>query len=364
MAFIPGHLYNLISGDKATKIGIGILVLAVALIYSYVMHLNDLKIRNDLSARNGAAEVVELSQKSAIYHILLQIRPSPVSISERGMHEMCIILSGLCDRIGILAKIEKNIIEEKFPKKSLALTKKEIDRAIKFILPDNLLSHQQAVIESCLVKLRNFETSHINPNSPLVSYALGLQLPLGAIVRVLIARKHAHSVNADAAVSLTGTLEWLCAEILNKAGDIAAVSKEYKITEIHIREAAICNDDFKSVFGKIAYEQQAPFKLSTANKEFNCDCEWCNIKVLGGSRTTASEDDWYSPVNIQSGNIEKNSVLEDDYNRGRSPNRRRGTNSKRSQVVRRSRSKSAGAIGTSVKNKKSVSRTKVGTNNN
>ena len=70
----------------------------------------------------------------------------------------------------------------------------------------------------------------------------GLQFPVGRIARYLKQGKYAERVGAGAPVYLAAVLEYLCAEILELAGNAAKDNKKTRIIPRHI-QLAVRNDD-------------------------------------------------------------------------------------------------------------------------
>ena len=70
----------------------------------------------------------------------------------------------------------------------------------------------------------------------------GLQFPVGRVRRYLKAGRYAQRVGAGAPVYVAAVLEYLCAEILELAGNAARDNKKSRIVPRHI-QLAIRNDE-------------------------------------------------------------------------------------------------------------------------
>ena len=70
----------------------------------------------------------------------------------------------------------------------------------------------------------------------------GLQFPVGRVGRYLKAGRYADRVGAGAPVYLAAVLEYLCAEILELAGNAARDNKKSRIIPRHI-QLAVRNDE-------------------------------------------------------------------------------------------------------------------------
>lgn len=74
------------------------------------------------------------------------------------------------------------------------------------------------------------------------SLRAGITFPVGRIGRYLRQGRYSHRVGAGAPVFAAAVMEYLCAEILELAGNVCAESKKKLITPRHI-VLAIQNDD-------------------------------------------------------------------------------------------------------------------------
>ena len=70
----------------------------------------------------------------------------------------------------------------------------------------------------------------------------GINFPVGRIGSYMRAKKYSSRTGAGAPVFLGAVLEYLCAEVLESAGDVCKETGRHRITPRHI-ELAVRNDD-------------------------------------------------------------------------------------------------------------------------
>ena len=83
------------------------------------------------------------------------------------------------------------------------------------------------------------------------SVKAGLQFPVGRIGRYLKLGKYATRLGAGAPVYLCAVLEYLCAEILELAGNAARDNKKTRIVPRHIRLAVRNDEELNKLMGGI-----------------------------------------------------------------------------------------------------------------
>eukprot|EP00798_Chlamydomonas_sp_ICE-L_P015439 gene15439-biopygen24488 len=79
----------------------------------------------------------------------------------------------------------------------------------------------------------------------------GLQFPVGRIARYLKKGKYAERVGAGAPVYLAAVLEYLCAEVLELAGNAARDNKKSRIVPRHVQLAIRNDEELSKLLGSV-----------------------------------------------------------------------------------------------------------------
>ena len=87
--------------------------------------------------------------------------------------------------------------------------------------------------------------------STTASAKAGLQFPVGRIGRYLRQGKYASRMGAGAPVYLAAVLEYLCAEILELAGNAARDNKKSRIVPRHITLAVKNDEELNKLLGNV-----------------------------------------------------------------------------------------------------------------
>jgi len=83
----------------------------------------------------------------------------------------------------------------------------------------------------------------------------GLQFPVGRIARYLKKGKYADRIGAGAPVYLAAVLEYLCAEVLELAGNAARDNKKTRIVPRHILLAVRNDEELSKLLGSVTISQ-------------------------------------------------------------------------------------------------------------
>ena len=140
--------------------------------------------------------------------------------------------------------------------------------------------------------------------STTASAKAGLQFPVGRIGRYLRQGKYATRMGAGAPVYLAAVLEYLCAEILELAGNAARDNKKSRIVPRHITLAVKNDEELNKLLGGVTSKSYA-LVLSMISSEISltfvgnsCVCfscfRWC---LAQHSRRPSSQE--VDQVNLQ-----------------------------------------------------------------
>lgn len=83
----------------------------------------------------------------------------------------------------------------------------------------------------------------------------GLCFPVARVARHLRRGRYANRISAGASVYLAGALEYLVAELLEVAGNVARASKKARIVPRHIQLAALNDEEFEKMLRNTTMRQ-------------------------------------------------------------------------------------------------------------
>ena len=83
----------------------------------------------------------------------------------------------------------------------------------------------------------------------------GLQFPVGRVARLLRKGNYAPRIGSGATVYLTAVIEYLCAEVLELAGDACRDNKKLRITPRHIQLAVRKDEELNALLGGVTISE-------------------------------------------------------------------------------------------------------------
>lgn len=143
-------------------------------------------------------------------------------------------------------------------------------------------------------------------NSTSKSERAGLSFPVGRISRYLRQGRYANRIGAGAAVYLAAVLEYLCAEVLELAGDSAKDHTKSRITPRHIQLAVRNDEELNHFLGGVTIASGGVMP------GIHTDLLTPKIKKNGGGKTLSTTKG--SP------RIEKEKIEDDESEDGREDN--------------------------------------------
>lgn len=176
------------------------------------------------------------SYSSYIYKVLKQVHPD-TGISQKAM---AIANDFVLDMIKRIGRECQNLLELN---EKATLTSREVQTAVRLILPGELAKHAVSEGTKAVTKFNSrLEDGAARTGKTTQSFRAGLQFPVGRTRTILKKLRFAEKIGKGAPVYLASVLEYLCAEILELAGNAARDNKKARIVPRHVA-LAVKNDE-------------------------------------------------------------------------------------------------------------------------
>nr|XP_055062308.1 uncharacterized protein LOC129445174 isoform X2 [Misgurnus anguillicaudatus] len=185
------------------------------------------------------AEVLELAGNASRDNKKLRIAPRHIQLAVRNDEELNTLLGGVTiSEGGVLPNIQAQLL----PKK----TKAPRDPKDKLKPNLSIMSGRGKKIVAAAAKSKT---------SVSRSSRAGLQFPVGRIARLLRKGNYAPRIGSGAAVYLTAVIEYLCAEVLELAGNASRDNKKLRIAPRHIQLAVRNDEELNTLLGGVTISE-------------------------------------------------------------------------------------------------------------
>jgi len=171
---------------------------------------------------------------TSVYKVLKQVHPD-TAISNRAMQTLCDFVYDTLLRITLEAENITRICKRE------TLTSREVQSSVRLLLPGELAKHAVSEGTKAVTKYNSVLAEAEGEEEKTKSSAAGLTFPVG-MVHKMIKAHWLGRIGAGAAVYEAAVLEYLCAEVIELAGNAARDSKQERIIPRHIM-LAIRNDE-------------------------------------------------------------------------------------------------------------------------
>jgi histone H2A len=172
------------------------------------------------------------SFQTYIYKVLKQVHPD-TGITGNASGEIDLIIKQILFRLIEVSNVLLSVSKRK------TVTAREIQSAVRLILPGELAKHAVSEGTRSLVK---YNERAISKEKRSRQFRAGLQFSVSRVETILTNNGISDRKSASAAVFLAAVVEYLTAEILELSGNIARDSKRVRINTRHIT-LAVRNDD-------------------------------------------------------------------------------------------------------------------------
>eukprot|EP00698_Gefionella_okellyi_P024468 TRINITY_DN8644_c0_g1_i1.p1 TRINITY_DN8644_c0_g1~~TRINITY_DN8644_c0_g1_i1.p1 ORF type:complete len:276 (+),score=65.00 TRINITY_DN8644_c0_g1_i1:81-908(+) len=173
-----------------------------------------------------------------IYKVLKLVHPG-LEISKQAMLIMNSLVNDLFQRIASESgKLTRYTTKA-------ALTSREVQTAVRLLIPGELAKH--AVSEGTKAVTKFVTNTTPAPRSTKA----GLVFPVGRCHHMLKQGGYAQLIGGGAPVYVAAVLEYLCAEMLELAGNVSRDNKRDRIVPRHLQLAIRCDEELNKLLGGV-----------------------------------------------------------------------------------------------------------------
>jgi len=172
------------------------------------------------------------SYSTHIYKVLKQVHPD-IGISNKAMSIMNDFVKDMLNKIAATAGHLAEVNQRR------TMTSREIQSAVRLELPGELAKHGVSEGTKAVTK------HHYD------SASSGLQFPVPTVRRHLKEKHYTNRISKTASVYLAAVLEYLAAEVLELAGNVARDNKKIRIVPRHIYLAFYNDEELNKFLQKV-----------------------------------------------------------------------------------------------------------------
>lgn len=183
-----------------------------------------------------------LSYASYIYKVLKQVHPDTGLTGES--------LAALLNMVKILLKRFMTSINEVMGRSGgQTISSRTVDLGVRLTLPEELAKHASNECNKAVTKYNSVnKDSDARGSGQSRSFVAGLQFPVTRTENLMMKYATSARKSATAAVSLTAALEYVMAEVLELAGNVAKQSHRLRISPRHLMIAVRSDEELNRLF--------------------------------------------------------------------------------------------------------------------
>eukprot|EP01083_Nonionella_stella_P277667 943964_1 len=183
-----------------------------------------------------------------LYKVLKQVHPA-LGMSKQAMRIMDCFVRDMFERFVYEAVNVTNMNSK------TTLDARAIQTAVQLQLPTELAKHAIAEGTKAVSRYHANLDDKKKTKRQTQSTRAGVQFPIGRIARYLKEGEYCGRISGGSPVYLAAVLEYLAAELLELAGNVASDNKKHRIIPRHILLAIRTDEEFKKVLSLVIVPQ-------------------------------------------------------------------------------------------------------------